>query len=90
MKKIIRLTESDLINLVNRVTNEQRIETNNFQYQPVQANDVQTQPVKLTQDQNNKMLRKFIMDFQKTNGLRVDGIVNGQTYPLMLKQGYFR
>jgi peptidoglycan hydrolase-like protein with peptidoglycan-binding domain len=75
MKKIIRLTESDLINLVNRVTNEQT--------------ESQSQPVKLNQDLNNKMLRKFIMDFQKTNGLMVDGIVNSQTYQLMLKQGYF-
>jgi len=75
MGKIIRLTESDLINLVNRVTNEQT--------------ESQSQPVKLNQDLNNKMLRKFIMDFQKTNGLMVDGIVNSQTYQLMLKQGYF-
>jgi|APGre2960657373_1045057.scaffolds.fasta_scaffold266515_2 hypothetical protein len=75
MKKTIRLTEQDLVRLVNRVINEQT--------------DAQSQPVKLNQDLINKMQRKFIMDFQKTNRLMVDGIINGQTYPLMLKQGYF-
>ena len=75
MKKTIRLTEQDLVRLVNRVINEQT--------------DAQSQPVKLNQDLINKMQRKFIMDFQKTNRLMVDGIINGQTYSLMLKQGYF-
>ena len=76
MKKILRLTEADLMRLVKRVTNEQT--------------DDQYQPVKLTQAQIDKMLRKFIMDYQKTNGLMVDGTVNGKTYPLMLNQGYFK
>ena len=72
--KIRHIQESNQ-KLEKKVTNEQT--------------DAQSQPVKLNQDLINKMQRKFIMDFQKTNGLIVDGIVNNQTYQLMLKQGYF-
>ena len=62
--KIRHIQESNQ-KLEKKVTNEQT--------------DAQSQPVKLNQDLINKMQRKFIMDFQKTNGLIVDGIVNNQT-----------
>ena len=77
MKKVVRLTESDLVRLVKRVINEQGF-----------TNDAQTQPVNLTSQQKDSLMKKLIMDFQKSNSLGVDGIVNTQTYGVLLKKGY--
>ena len=78
----------DLANVVNSSSNKGGLAKGAASMMNTLSN-AQSQPVKLTQDLINMMQRKFIMDFQKNNHLKIDGIVNGQTHQLMLKQGYF-